>query len=101
MVFPRSVIFEACEFLGRTIEYHAEFQTMVLRWELDQLEVGEGTIRQRCQHLFRFARTNPEARHDGQLVTDLIVEEAVRRVSPFLPDETFVRSLQRAGYVIE
>jgi hypothetical protein len=104
MPFPRPVIFEACTFLGQAIGYHGAFEEMVLRWELDQFDRRAGaTVRQRCRDLFLFLRDNPEARHDGQLVSDLVVEEAARRV-PVLPDhqsETFVRALERAGYVIE
>ena len=34
MAFPRSVIFEACRFLGDTIGYHGAFEDMVLGWGL-------------------------------------------------------------------
>lgn len=102
MPFPRPVIFEACNFLGGAIGYHGEFEDMVLRWELDQFEARNGqAVHQRFRNLFRFLRDNPDARYDGRLLTDLIVEEAARRVTPYHQGETFVRALERAGYMIE
>ena len=38
MAFPRPIILEACNFLGSTIGYHGEFEDLVLRWELDELD---------------------------------------------------------------
>jgi hypothetical protein len=104
MPFPRSVIFEACTFLGDTIQYHGDLEDMLLRWELDELEARNGSIQQRCRWLFRFLRDNPEVQHDGQLISDLVVEEAARRVSPHrrgMHGDTFVHELGRAGYVID
>ena len=104
MAFPRPIIFEACNFLGSTIGYHGEFEDLVLRWELDELDARNGqAIHQRFRNLFRFLRDNPEARYDERLLTDLVVEEAARRVPRYHQDqgETFVRALERAGYLIE
>ena len=104
MAFPRPIIFEACNFLGSTIGYHGEFEDLVLRWELDELDARNSqAIHQRFRNLFRFLRDNPEARYDERLLTDLVVEEAARRVPRYHQDqgETFVRALERAGYLIE
>ena len=79
MPFPRSVIFEACNFLGSAVGYHGEFEDMVLRWELDHLVARNGqAVHQRFRNLFRHLRDNPDARHDGRLLTDLVVEAAAR-----------------------
>src|SRR6266850_3031345 len=101
MPFPRAVIFEACSFLGDVLGYHGAFEDLVLRWELDQLEQRDGAIHQRCRELFRVLRDNPDLQHDGQLVSDLVVEEAARRV--MRPDRAprFMRTLERAGYTIQ
>src|SRR5215469_5465117 len=102
MPFPRAVIFEACTFLGNVIGYHGDFEDMVLRWELDELERRGGAIHQRCRELFRFLRDNPEVRFDGQLISDLVVETAAGRVRQLDGhSEPFVRALERAGYTIE
>src|SRR5437016_6122648 len=102
MPFPRPVIFEACTFLGGAISYHGEFEDMVLRWELDQFEARNGqAVHQRFRNLFRFLRDNPEVCYDGRLLTDLIVEEAARRVRPGRQGEVLVHALERAGYMIE
>jgi len=102
MPFPRPVIFEACNFLGSAAEYHGEFEDLVLRWELDQFEARNGqAVHQRFRNLFRHLRDNPEARYDGRLLTDLIVEEAARHVGPHREGELFVRALERAGFMIE
>lgn len=74
---------------------------MVLRWELDKLEARPGSIQSRCRDLFRFLRDNPEIEHDGRRISDLVVEEAARRVSSRHPGELFVRALERAGFLIE
>ena len=104
MPFSRSVIFEACGFLKSVIDYHGDFEDLVLLWELDQLDARNGqALHQRFRDLFRFLRDNPETQRDERLLTDLVVEEAARRVSPH-PDRrgtTFVRALERAGYLIE
>ena len=104
MPFSRSVILEACNFLKSVTSYHGEFEDLVLLWELDQLDAHNGqTLPKRFRDLFRFLRDNPETRRDERLLTDLVVEEAARRV-PRHPDrlgETFVRALERAGYLIE
>ena len=102
MPFPRAVIFEACTFLGNAIGYHGDFEDMVLRWELDELERQGGAIHQRCRELFRFLRDNPEVRFDGQLISDLVVETAAGQVRQLDGhSEPFVRALERAGYTIE
>lgn len=101
MPFPRSVIFEACNFLGTAIGYHGEFEDLVLRWELDQFEARSGAIHQRFRDLFRFLRDNPAASYEGRLISDLVVEEAARRVSAFREGPEFVRALERAGFVLE
>lgn len=103
MPYPRSVILEACILLGNNLRYHGEFEDMVLRWELDRLADDAGLpISTRCRNLFRYLRDNPEARIDGRLIADLAVEEAVRHTShDYLPDQPFVRALERAGYLIE
>ena len=44
MAFSRSTLFEACTFLGRVFGYHGQFEDMVLRWELDNLEERTGSI---------------------------------------------------------
>ena len=101
MAFPRSVIFEACRFLGDTSGYHGAFEDMVLGWGLDQLDVRNGPVHQRFRGLFRFLRDNPEVRCDDRLVTDLVVEKAAEHVAPHSPGEAFVLALTRAGYLIE
>jgi hypothetical protein len=101
MPFPRSVVLEACNFLGDALGYHGSFEDLVLRWELDQLDVRTGAVHQRCRDLFRFIRDNPEAEHDGRLISELVVEEAASRVNQFHEGLAFVRALERAGYVIE
>ena len=102
MPFPRPVIFDACNFLGSAVGYHGEFEDLVLRWELDQFEARNGqAVHQRFRNLFRHLRYNPEARYDGRLLTDLIVEEAAQHVGPYRQGEMFVRALERAGYMIE
>ena len=78
MPFPRSVVFEACNFLGQAVGYHGEFEDMVLRWGLDQFDERTGAVHQRFRDLFRFVRDNPTVEHDGRLISDLLVEEAVR-----------------------
>ena len=102
MPFPRAVIFEACNFLGSAVGYHGEFEDLVLRWEFDHLEARNGqAVHQRFRNLFRYLRDNPDARHDGRLLTDLVVEEAARCVGPDREGPEFVRALDRAGYMIE
>ena len=72
MSFPRSVVFEACSFLGSAIGYHGEYEDLVLRWELDELEARNGqAIHQRFRNLFRYLRDNPDATHEGRLLSDL------------------------------
>ena len=99
--FPRSVIFEACNFLGAALGYHGEFEDLVLRWELDQFEARTGAVHQRCRDLFRFLRDNPQASYEGRLISDLVVDEAARRISPYRAGPEFVRALERAGYLVE
>ena len=102
MPLPRAVIFEACNFLGSAVGYHGEFEDLVLRWGLDQFEARNGqAVHQRFRNLYRYLRDNPEARYDGRLLTDLIVEEAARHVTPYRQGEMFARALERAGYMIE
>ena len=101
MPYPRSVIFEACQFLGRTVGYHGEFEDLVLRWELDALAEHDGAIHQRFRGLFVYLRDNPESRYDSELISDLVVAEAARRVNPHLDAAEFVRVLERAGFVID
>jgi hypothetical protein len=102
MAFPRPVIFEACTFLGNVIEYHGRFEDLILRWELDQFEARQGqAIHQRFRNLFRYVRDNPDVTCEGRLISDLIVEEAARYVTPDHESGTFVRALERAGYTIE
>src|SRR5437868_2587765 len=102
MPYPRPVIFEACDFLGSVMQYHGDFEDMVLRWELDQFDARNGqAVHQRIRNLFRYLRDNPEARYDGRLLADLVVEESARRVTQYHPGEAFVRALERAGYQIE
>ena len=102
MPFPRAVVFEACTFLGTAVGYHGEFEDLVLRWELDQLEDRNGqAVHQRFRELFRYLRDNPDATYEGRPLSDLVVEEAGRRVSEYQPGDAFVRALQRAGYFIE
>jgi hypothetical protein len=103
MPYPRTVVLEACLLLGNNLNYHGTFEDMVLRWELDQLADAAGlAITARCRNLFRYLRDNPEARSDGRLISDLAVEEAVRYTTPDnVPDQPFVRALERAGYLIE
>lgn len=102
MPFPRAVVFEACNFLGGAVGYHGEFEDMVLRWELDQFEARNGqAVHQRFRRLFQYLRDNPNARHDGRLISDLVVEEAARRVSVNRPGGEFVHALEQAGYAIE
>lgn len=101
MPFPRSVVFEACNFLGQAVGYHGEFEDMVLRWGLDQFDERTGAIHQRFRDLFRFVRDHPEVEYDGRLISDLLVEEATRRVSPQSRGGTFQRALERAGYMID
>jgi hypothetical protein len=99
--FPRSVVYEACNFLGAALGYHGEFEDLVLRWELDQFDSRTGAIHQRCRELFRFLRDNPGASYDGRLISDLVVEEAARHISQHRESPGFVRALERAGYVVE
>jgi len=104
MPFPRSVIFEACFFLGNTIQYQGGLEDMLLRWELDELEARNGSIQQRCHWLFLFLRDNPEVQHDGRLISDLVVEEAARRASHHrrgMHGDALVHELGRAGYLID
>ena len=104
MPFSRSVLLEACNFLKSVIGYHGDFEDLVLLWELDQLDARNGqALHQRFRDLFRFLRDNPETRRDERLLTDLVVEEAARRVSSHRGrlGKTFVRALERAGYLIE
>lgn len=103
MPYPRSVVFEAFTLLGLRIRYHGEFEDMVLRWELDQLADAAGlAITARCRNLFRFLRDNPEARFEGRLIADLVVEEVARHATPdYPPDQPFIRALERAGYLVE
>ncbi len=103
MPFPRPVIFEACAFLGVTIQYHGDLEDMLLRWELDELEARPaGGIQQRCREVFRFLRDNPEVRHDGRLISDLLVEEVTRRVvrRHGAHGDAIVHELARAGYLL-
>jgi hypothetical protein len=102
MPFPRAVIFEACAFLGQTIQYHGDFEDIMLRWELDDLAVAHGAIHQRCRALFLFLRDNPEVQHEGRLITDLVVEVAVTSVARHRPGagNQLVHALERAGFVL-
>jgi hypothetical protein len=59
-------------------------------------------IHARCRNLFRYVRDNPESRFDGRPIADLVVEEAARHTTPdYQSDLSFVRALERAGYLIE
>jgi len=101
MAFPRAVIFEACNFLGTAVTYHGEFDDLVLRWELDQLEPRNGqAIHQRFRRLFLYLRDNPEATYAGRLISDLVVEEAARR-SYARGSGELIRALERTGYVLD
>lgn len=101
MPFPRTVIHEACSCLG-AILYHGDFEDLVLRWGIDKLDVRSGAVHQRCRDLFRYLRDNPQAEYDGRLVSDLVVEEAAKRVSTRDSNcERFVRALHRAGFTID
>ena len=104
MPFSRSVILEACNFFKSVIGYHGDFEDLVLLWELDQLDARNGqALHERFRNLFRFLRDNPDTRRDERLLTDLVVEEAARRVPAQRGrwGKTFVRALERAGYLIE
>lgn len=102
MPFPRTVVLEACNVLGGRIQYHGEFEDLVLRWGIDELDARTGAIHQRCRDLFRYLRANPKVEYDGRLISDLVVEEAARRASPHSSDcETFFRELERAGFAVE
>lgn len=104
MPFPRSVVFEACEFLGLAFSYHGEFEMLVLRWGLDQFDTRDGqSIQTRIRMLFRFLRDNPKQEYEGRLLSDLVVEEAVKNIRPSIEvhADAFVRALERAGFVIE
>lgn len=104
MPFPRDVVLEASGFLGLVCTYHGEFEDLILRWGLDILDTGRTiSVRSRFRDLFRLVRDRPAAAHDGRLIGDLIVEEAVARINERTAHtaERFVRALERAGYVIE
>lgn len=102
MPFPRSVIFEACNLIGRKIGYHGQVDDMMLRWELDDHAQAAGAIHQRFRRLFLFVRDNPDARYDGRRISDLLVEEATKYVSSYDGGSNeFLRALERAGYMIE
>ena len=89
------------QFSGCSPGYHGEFEDLVLRWELDQFEARNGAVHQRCRDLFRFLRDNPQASYEGRLISDLVVDEAARRISPYRAGPEFVRALERAGYLVE
>jgi hypothetical protein len=61
------------------------------------------SIRERCRNLFRYLRDNPQVEYDGRLISDLVVEEAVRRSPRYGPVASgkLVFALARAGYVVE
>lgn len=102
MAFSRSTLFEACTFLGRVFGYHGQFEDMVLRWELDNLEERSGSIAERCRNLFRFLRDNPDVEFDGRLIRDLVVEEAASKTYPGdSRGERLVRALERDGYTLD
>jgi hypothetical protein len=101
MPFPRSILFEACAFLGDAVGYHGEFEDLVLRWELDTLAVRGGEpIHARFRKLFMYLRDHPEASHDGRLIADLVVEKAAA-ATRFRNAEAFLRAMERAGYGIQ
>jgi hypothetical protein len=103
MPFSRGTLFTACSFLGEVIEHHGDIDDMMLRWELDDLAVRNGGIRDRCRRIFLFLRDNSEVEFDGRLIRDLVVETAVRylrRNHRRAGATEFINSLSRDGYII-
>lgn len=107
--FSRRTVFEACNVLGSVLSFHGELEDLLLRWELDILAENrsESTLHTRCRSLFRHLKDHPDAQSDGQLLSELVVEEAARRCARPRPTENqpefvllFIRSLERDGFTI-
>src|ERR1700730_15455047 len=96
--FSRASLFAAYQQLTSQIGYHAEFQDLMYRWELDDLaEQTSGGVRPRMQKAFQWLKDNPESKYHGEFLIDLFVEEALRRgASPEL-----LRSIERDGFIID
>jgi hypothetical protein len=103
--FSRRTVLEACNLIGEVFQRHAEFEGLMMRWELDEFALVPDRslgMRTRCLNLFRYLRDNPEVRCDGQHISDLVVEEAAIHVFPSdTRSEAFLRALERDGYTAE
>src|SRR6266852_8423441 len=98
--FSRTTLFEACNLLGRRLQYHGAFEDLMYRWELDSFaENPAGAIHQRCRQLFRHLKDNLDAKYAGSSLLDLVVEEAAR-ASRF-DDHEFFRALERDGFILD
>jgi hypothetical protein len=98
--FSRTTLFEACNLLGRRLQYHGAFEDLMYRWELDSFaDNPAGPIHERCRQLFRHLRDNPNAEYDGRSLIDLVAEEAAKRCR--FDDHEFLRALQRDGFILE
>lgn len=99
--FSRRTLFEACGLLGRSMQYHGQFEDLMYRWELDDYaENSAGAIHQRWRQVFRHLKDNPEAAYDGMSLIDLVVEEAATRTYGS-HDAEFIRALERDGFVLD
>jgi hypothetical protein len=96
--FSRASLFAAYEQLSSQIGYHAEFQDLMYKWELDDLaERTSGGVRPRLQAAFRWLKDHPDSRHNDQFHIDLFVEEALRRGG----SDALLRSIERDGFIID
>ena len=98
--YSRTTLFEACNLLGRRMQYHGEFEDLAYRLELDDFaEERSGAIHQRCRQLFRHLKDNPDSKLDGTFLIDLLVEAAAGRAGSH--DHEFLRALERDGFIID